>query len=105
MTSITTTTTTTTTNSNSSSSSSAGYANAIGIIEARIAIAKHHRDHQTSKRSDDDDDDDERGKGSVMVTPDDVIIANGVSGALELALSSLLDDDTALLGKFFRPRR
>jgi DNA-binding transcriptional MocR family regulator len=40
-----------------------------------------------------------------MVTPDDVIIANGVSGALELALSSLLDDDTALLGKFFRPRR
>lgn len=33
----------------------------------------------------------------VEVTSDDVIIANGVSGALELALTSLLDDDSILL--------
>jgi aspartate/methionine/tyrosine aminotransferase len=33
----------------------------------------------------------------VEVTSEDVIIANGVSGALELALTSLLDDDGVLL--------
>ena len=33
----------------------------------------------------------------VEVTSEDVIIANGVSGAIELALTSLLDDDGVLL--------
>jgi hypothetical protein len=36
----------------------------------------------------------------VTITPDDIIIANGVSGTLELALSSLLDKNTTLLGEF-----
>lgn len=54
----------------------AGYVNALGTLEARAAIAQHH------------------GGG---VSPDDVIIANGCSGALELALTALLDPGTVLL--------
>ena len=43
----------------------------------------------------------EEEEGSTMtITPDEVIIANGVCGALELALLSLLDENTTLLGEF-----
>ena len=47
----------------------AGYVNACGTPEARAAIAKYH---STS-------------------SAEDVIVANGASGALELALTALLD--------------
>ena len=52
----------------------AGYVNALGKAEARAAIAKHHH-----------------------VDADQIIIANGCSGALELALTALLDPGTVLL--------
>lgn len=52
----------------------AGYVNALGKPQARAAIAKHHH-----------------------VDADNVIIANGCSGALELALTALLDPGTVLL--------
>jgi tyrosine aminotransferase len=52
----------------------AGYVNACGTPEARAAIAKHHD-----------------------TTDDNVIVANGASGALELALTALLDEDSVLL--------
>lgn len=35
------------------------------------------------------------------LTSDDIIVANGVSGALELALTALLDEDSVLLGAYF----
>jgi tyrosine aminotransferase len=53
---------------------SAGYVNATGTSEARAAVAKFHG-----------------------VATDQVIIANGCSGALELALTALLDPGTVLL--------
>ena len=52
----------------------AGYVNACGTPEARAAIASHH-----------------------SASPDDVIVANGASGALELALTALLDEGSILL--------
>lgn len=57
----------------------ASYANACGTPEARQAIAKYHSypEHR--------------------ILPDDVIVANGCSGALELALTSLLDPGSILL--------
>jgi tyrosine aminotransferase len=57
----------------------AGYTHASGAPEARRAIAMHHSfpEHQLS--------------------PDHVIVTNGCSGALELALNSLLDPGTTLL--------
>ena len=57
----------------------AGYANACGAPEARYAISKHHSypEHE--------------------IRPENVIVANGCSGALELALTSLLDPGTILL--------
>jgi tyrosine aminotransferase len=57
----------------------AGYANACGTPEARLAIAKHHSypEHR--------------------ILPENVIVASGCSGALELALTSLLDPGTTLL--------
>jgi tyrosine aminotransferase len=69
----------------------AGYVNACGAPEARAAVAKHHS-HQCNGN-------DDEGSSTLehTVPPDDVIIANGASGALELALSSLLDKDTILL--------
>lgn len=61
---------------------SAGYVNACGTHEARAAIASYH-----SKQS-----------SEIMnVIPEDIIIANGASGALELALTALLDEDSVLL--------
>ncbi len=71
--------------------------------KARIAIAKYHcLDDRASTRFDDNGNDEkEEEEGStVTITSDDVIIANGVSGALELALSSLLDENATLLGEF-----
>jgi len=57
----------------------AGYSNACGTQEARVAIAKHHS------------------YSDATITPDDVIVTNGCSGALDLALNSLLDVGTTLL--------
>lgn len=57
----------------------AGYVNACGSAEAREAIARHHSYPE------------------VRIRPDNVIIANGCSGALELALTALLDPGTILL--------
>lgn len=59
----------------------AGYVNACGTPHARAAIAAHHS-KQCSVSS---------------VSPDDVIVANGASGALELALTALLDIGTVIL--------
>lgn len=52
----------------------AGYVNACGTPQARAAIAQ-----------------------SYNISPNQVIVANGCSGALELALSALLDDESVLL--------
>lgn len=79
------------------SSMSYGYINACGTLQARIAIAKHHSSHRFQRKMLNEDDN--TGGGDNDVTPDDVIIANGVSGALELALTALLDEDTVLLGE------
>lgn len=57
----------------------AGYVNACGTTAAREAIARHHSV-----------------EGHTL-GPDNVIIANGCSGALEIALTALLDPDTILL--------
>jgi tyrosine aminotransferase len=57
----------------------AGYTHASGSPEARRAIAMHHSCPQ------------------VTLSPDHVIVTNGCSGALELALTSLLDPGTTLL--------
>ncbi|KAL7460610.1 hypothetical protein ACHAXS_001054 [Conticribra weissflogii] len=65
-----------------SPSISAGYVNACGTHEARAAIASYH-----SKQSSE----------IIDVTPEDIIVANGASGALELALTALLDEDSVLL--------
>ena len=79
------------------SSMSYGYINACGTLQARIAIAKHHSSHRFQRKMLNEDDNTSGGDNDV--TPDDVIIANGVSGALELALTALLDEDTVLLGE------
>jgi tyrosine aminotransferase len=72
----------------------AGYCNACGTAEARNAIHKYHYanvNNNTSWRCRED------GSNVVVTSPDDVIVANGVSGALELALTALLDEDSVLL--------
>lgn len=56
----------------------AGYANACGIPEARKAIAHFHGRHVEGDEA-------------------SVVVANGCSGALEIALTSLLDPGTILL--------
>jgi tyrosine aminotransferase len=53
-----------------------GYVNACGTPEARAAIAERH---------------------GASATADNVIVASGCSGALELALTALLDADSILL--------
>jgi tyrosine aminotransferase len=55
----------------------AGYVNACGTDAARRAIAAHP--HNSGSH------------------PDQVIVANGCSGALELALTALLDNETSIL--------
>lgn len=64
------------------SGAAAGYVNACGAAAARESIASHHsRDLPPQDR----------------VTADNVIVANGCSGALELALTALLDEGSVLL--------
>lgn len=66
----------------------AGYVNACGTPHARAAIAAHHSTQYVDARE----------QCSVSsVSPDDVIVANGASGALELALTALLDIGTVIL--------
>jgi len=57
----------------------AAYSNACGTNDARSAIAKFHSYPEAK------------------ISSDDVIVANGCSGALDLALNSLLDVGTTLL--------
>lgn len=57
----------------------AGYVNACGTPEARQAIANYHSYPEHA------------------IGSENVIVANGCSGALELALTALLDPDTILL--------
>ena len=57
----------------------AGYVNACGTPAARHAIAEHHS------------------YPGHKISADNVIVANGCSGALELALTALLDPGTAIL--------
>lgn len=56
-----------------------GYVNACGSPASRAAIAHFHS------------------TPSQTISPDDVIIANGCSGALELALTAMLDEGTCIL--------
>lgn len=84
----------------------AGYINACGLPEARLAIAKHHSTLLSSSSSSasssstaSTNDEEMKYQKGRDVTMDDVIIANGASGALELALTALLDHDSVLLGK------
>lgn len=66
----------------------AGYVNACGTPRARAAIAAHHSTQYTDANE----------PCSVSrVSPDDVIVANGASGALELALTALLDMGSVIL--------
>ena len=64
-----------------SPSMAAGYANACGTSEARQSIASYHSYPESN----------------LVVDPDDVIVASGCSGALELAITALLDDNSVLL--------
>jgi tyrosine aminotransferase len=59
----------------------AGYVNALGLPAAREAIANLHSSSSSSWR----------------LFADQVLVANGCSGALELALTALLDVDSILL--------
>ncbi|KAL7544221.1 hypothetical protein ACHAWF_007600 [Thalassiosira exigua] len=70
----------------SSPGMAAGYVDARGAPGARRAIAKFH---STSEGASDD--------VEANVDADDVIVANGASGALELALTALLDEGSVLL--------
>lgn len=79
-----------------SSTKAAGYVNACGTSDARRAIAAFHSVHLAPRQHVDHDPtlSSPHGKG---LTEDDVIVANGCSGALELALTSLLNPDDVLL--------
>jgi len=82
-------------------SMAAGYANACGTPEARAAIARHHSSLMEKKNKVADADvEDGDALAHQDVSPDDVIVAGGASGALELALTALLDEDSVLLGKY-----
>jgi len=71
----------------------AGYVNAVGTAEARHAIHKYHYPNTNNTNLDDREAD----SNIVVTSPDDVIVANGASGALELGLTALLDEDSVLL--------
>lgn len=71
----------------------AGYVSAVGTPEARHAIHKYHYPNADSTSLHN-----EKGASNIVITsPDDVIVANGASGALELGLTALLDEDSVLL--------
>ncbi|KAL7530503.1 hypothetical protein ACHAXR_003530, partial [Thalassiosira sp. AJA248-18] len=74
----------------SPSTMAAGYVNACGTPEARAAIAKHHTNLMKKNVS-------ASLASAHRVSPEDVIVASGASGALELALTALLDEDSVLL--------
>ena len=59
----------------------AGYVNACGTTEARESIASYHSCPEVQ----------------LVIDPDDVVVASGCSGALELAITALLDEGTVLL--------
>jgi tyrosine aminotransferase len=65
----------------SSPKHAAGYVPACGTLEARRAIATHH--HAVY--------------GGPLVSSDNVVVASGCSGTLELVLTALLDEDSILL--------
>lgn len=60
------------------------YAHSCGTLEARHAIASHHTAHVP-------------GQSPTTLSPDHVIVTNGCSAALDLALASILDPGTSLL--------
>ena len=62
-----------------STSHAAGYVNACGWPPARQAVAQYHSN------------------SSHTVSPEQVVMASGCSGALELALTALLEEDSILL--------
>lgn len=64
-----------------SPSMAAGYVNACGTPEARESIASYHSCPESN----------------LVVDPDDVVVASGCSGALELAITALLDEGSVLL--------
>ncbi len=69
----------------------AGYVSAVGTLEARQAIHKYHYPNANSTSLHNKED------AVVITSPDDVIVANGASGALELGLTAMLDEDSVLL--------
>mmetsp|Transcript_22966 Transcript_22966/g.65074 ORF Transcript_22966/g.65074 Transcript_22966/m.65074 type:complete len:473 (-) Transcript_22966:208-1626(-) len=62
-----------------SANHAASYVNASGTPEARIAVANYHSYHEH------------------IIGPENVVITNGCSGALELALNTLLDPGSTVL--------
>ena len=74
----------------------AGYVNACGTGDARVAIHKYHYPNSSTLQKHEGDKEEEE-ELVVTTTPDDVIVANGASGSLEIALTALLDEDSVLL--------
>ena len=64
-----------------SPSIAAGYVNACGTTEARESIASYHSCFEAQ----------------LIIDPEDVVVASGCSGALELAITALLDEGSVLL--------
>ena len=73
-----------------------GYVSAVGTNEARQAIHKHHYPNAKSTSSNRNNEY-EYDSNIVVTSHDDVIVANGASGALELGLTALLDQGSVLL--------
>ena len=79
------------TNALTSPGMAAGYVNACGTTDARVAIHKYHYPNSSTLQKHEEEEE------VVTTTPDDVIVANGASGSLEIALTALLDEDSVLL--------
>lgn len=80
----------------------AGYVNACGTTEARLAIAHHHFQHDPNLHQHSYHQPCHNGVVPTLhpvlsELADHVIVANGCSGALELALTAVLDNDSILL--------
>lgn len=80
------------TNALTSPGMAAGYVNACGTTDARVAIHKYHYPNSSTLPKHEEDK-----EVVVTTTPDDIIVANGASGSLEIALTALLDEDSVLL--------
>lgn len=74
----------------------AGYCNACGTTEARVAIHKYHYPISSTLQQRKEDKEEEE-EVVVTTTPDDVVVCSGASGSLEIALTALLDEDSVLL--------